>query len=92
MNVILRNSTRRMIDASPAAGEAESFVAWMRAECYTDYVIDCHIRRLLSVMPRPRPPPRRRFCATPISRPSLAANAIRSKNMWSTPARKRGLV
>jgi len=31
MNVILRDSTRRMIDSSPAAGEAEGFIRWMRA-------------------------------------------------------------
>ena len=55
MNVILRDSTRRMIDSSPAAGEVEGFISWMRAERYTDYIIDCHIRRLLFVMPRLSP-------------------------------------
>jgi len=44
-----------MIDSSPAAGEAEGFIRWMRAERYTDYIIDCHIRRLLFVMPRLSP-------------------------------------
>src|SRR5271166_3384607 len=52
MNVILRNSTRRMIDQSQAPVEAESFISWLRAEGYTDYVIDCHIRRLLFVLPQ----------------------------------------
>ena len=36
MNVTLRNSPRGMSDASPLAGEAEGFIAWIRAECYTD--------------------------------------------------------
>ena len=52
MNVILRNSTRRMIDQSRASIEAEGLIAWLRAEGYTDYVIDCHIRRLLFVLPK----------------------------------------
>jgi integrase/recombinase XerD len=52
MNVILRNSTRRIIDQSPAMVEAEGFIAWLHAERYTDYVIDCHIRRLLFVLPK----------------------------------------
>jgi integrase/recombinase XerD len=52
MHVILRNSTRRMIDQSQAPVEAESFISWLRAEGYTDYVIDCHIRRLLFVLPQ----------------------------------------
>jgi integrase len=52
MNVILRNSTRRMIDESRASVEAEAFIAWLRTEGYTDYVIDCHIRRLLFVLPK----------------------------------------
>jgi hypothetical protein len=41
MNVILRNSTRRMIDQSHASVEAEAFIAWPRKDGYTDYVIDC---------------------------------------------------
>jgi hypothetical protein len=41
MNVILRNSTRRMIDQSRASVEAEGFIAWLRTDGYTDYVIDC---------------------------------------------------
>jgi integrase/recombinase XerD len=52
MNVDLRLSTRRMIEKSPAASEARSFTEWLRTERYTDYTIDCHIRRLLFVMPR----------------------------------------
>jgi integrase/recombinase XerD len=52
MNIDLRPSTRRMIEQSPAAPEAWSFVEWLRAERYTDYTIDCHIRRLLFVIPR----------------------------------------
>jgi integrase/recombinase XerD len=52
MNVELRPSTRGMIDASPAATEVWAFIEWLCAEHYTDYVIDCHIRRLLFVMPR----------------------------------------
>src|ERR1700733_5675472 len=52
MNVILRNSTRRMIDQSHASVEAEGFIAWLRTDGYTDYVIDCHIRRLLFVIPK----------------------------------------
>jgi integrase/recombinase XerD len=51
MNIDLRPSTRRMIEKSPAANEAWSFIEWLRTECYTDYTIDCHIRRLLFVMP-----------------------------------------
>lgn len=50
MNVDLRPSTRRMIEESPAAAEARAFIEWLQAEHYTDYVIDCHIRRLLFVM------------------------------------------
>jgi len=41
-----------MIEESPAANEACAFVEWLRTERYTDYTIDCHIRRLLLVMPR----------------------------------------
>lgn len=52
MNIDLRSSTRRMIEKSPAATEAWSFIEWLRAERYTDYAIDCHIRRLLFVMPQ----------------------------------------
>jgi hypothetical protein len=52
MNVILRNSTRRMIDQSRVSGEAEGFIAWLRTDGYTDYVIDRHIRRLLFVLPK----------------------------------------
>lgn len=52
MSVDLRPSTRRMIEASPAATEAWAFIEWLHTERYTDYVIDCHIRRLLFVMPR----------------------------------------
>jgi integrase len=52
MNVILRNSTRRMIDQSHASDEAKGFIAWLRTDGYTDYVIDCHIRRLLFVLPK----------------------------------------
>jgi integrase/recombinase XerD len=52
MNVILRNSTRRMIDQSRASVEAEGFIAWLSTDGYTDYVIDCHIRRLLFVLPK----------------------------------------
>jgi len=52
MNVDLRPSTRRMIEGSPAANEARAFIEWLRTERYTDYTIDCHIRRLLLVMPR----------------------------------------
>lgn len=52
MNVDLRPSTSRMIEASPAAREAQAFIQWLHAEGYTDYTIDCHIRRLLFVMSR----------------------------------------
>jgi integrase/recombinase XerD len=55
MNIDLRPSTRRMIEKSPAATEAWSFIEWLRTERYTDYTIDCHIRRLLFVMPRLSP-------------------------------------
>lgn len=55
MNVDLRPSTRRMIEDSPAANEACAFIEWLRTERYTDYTIDCHIRRLLFVMPRLSP-------------------------------------
>lgn len=55
MNIDLRPSTRRMIEQSPAATEAWSFIEWLRTERYTDYTIDCHIRRLLFVMPRLSP-------------------------------------
>jgi site-specific recombinase XerD len=40
-----------MIVQSPVASEAQGFIEWLHAEGYTDYVIDCHIRRLLFVMP-----------------------------------------
>ena len=52
MNVDLLPSTRRMIEASPAGQEARAFIEWLRAERYTDFVIDRHVRRLLFVMPR----------------------------------------
>ena len=52
MNIDLRPSTRRMIEESPAENEAIAFIEWLRTERYTDYTIDCHIRRLLFVMPR----------------------------------------
>jgi len=52
MNVDLRPSTRRMIEESPAANEARAFIEWLLTERYTDYAIDCHIRRLLFVLPR----------------------------------------
>ena len=52
MTIDLRPSTRRMIEESPAANEACAFIEWLRTERYTDYTIDCHIRRLLFVMPR----------------------------------------
>lgn len=52
MNIDLRPSTRRLIEASPAENEAIAFIEWLRTERYTDYTIDCHIRRLLFVMPR----------------------------------------
>jgi integrase/recombinase XerD len=55
MNIDLRTSTRRMIEKSPAATEAWSFIEWLRIERYTDYTVDCHIRRLLFVMPRLAP-------------------------------------
>lgn len=66
MNVYLRPSTRRMIEQSPTATEALSFIEWLRTERYTDYTIDCHIRRLLFVMPRLTPgslPPVLRYSA-----------------------------
>jgi site-specific recombinase XerD len=41
-----------MIEESPAENEAIAFIEWLRTERYTDYTIDCHLRRLLFVMPR----------------------------------------
>jgi integrase/recombinase XerD len=55
MNIDLRPSTRRMIEQSPASTEAWSFIEWLHGERYTDYTIDCHIRRLMFVMPRLEP-------------------------------------
>lgn len=52
MNVYLRPSTRRMIEESSAAAEAWGFIQWLHTARYTDYTIDCHVRRLLFVMPR----------------------------------------
>lgn len=52
MNIDLRPSTRRLIEESPAMSEARAFIEWLRIERYNDYTIDCHIRRLLFVMPR----------------------------------------
>lgn len=52
MNIELRPSTRRMIDSSPAKHEAMAFINWLLDERYTDFTIDCHLRRLLFVMPR----------------------------------------
>jgi hypothetical protein len=42
-----------MIKESPAENVAIAFIDWLRTERYTDYTIDCHIRRLLfvSVLP-----------------------------------------
>jgi hypothetical protein len=44
-----------MVEQSTATTEAWGFIEWPRAERYTDYTIDCHIRRLLFVMPRLAP-------------------------------------
>jgi hypothetical protein len=55
MNIDLRPSRRRMIEQSPAATEAWSFIEWLRTERHTNYTIDCHIRRLMFVMPRLEP-------------------------------------
>jgi integrase/recombinase XerD len=55
MNIDLRPSTRRMIEQSPTSTEAWSFIEWLHGERYTDYTIDCHIRRLMFVMPRLEP-------------------------------------
>jgi hypothetical protein len=55
MNIDLRPSTRQMIEQSPAAAEAWGFIEWLRTERYTHYTIDCHIRRLLFVIPRLTP-------------------------------------
>lgn len=52
MNVDLRASTRRMITRSPASAEVCAFKDWLKAEHYTDYTIDCHLRRLIFVLPR----------------------------------------
>ena len=52
MSIDLRPSTRRMVKESPAENEAIAFIEWLCTERYTDYTIDCHIRRLLFVMPR----------------------------------------
>jgi integrase len=52
MSVDLRTSTRRMIEESAAAGEARAFIEWLQAERYSDYTIDCHVRRLMFVLPR----------------------------------------
>jgi len=41
-----------MVKESPADNEAIAFIEWLCTERYTDYTIDCHIRRLLFVMPR----------------------------------------
>jgi hypothetical protein len=83
MNVILRNSTRRMIDQSRASVEAEGFIAWLRTDGYTDYVIDCHIRRLLFVLPKLSS-----GTATLILSPSSAANVDRL--LGSPTSRARG--
>lgn len=52
MTIDLRPSTRRMIEESPATKEACAFIEWLHTARYTDHSIDCHIRRLLFVMPR----------------------------------------
>jgi hypothetical protein len=52
MNVDLRPSTCRMIEEPRATAEAWAFIQWLQAERYTDYTIDCHLRRLMVVMPR----------------------------------------
>lgn len=52
MNIDLRPSTRRMIEESPAENEAITFINWLHNAHYTDFTIDCHIRRLMFVMPR----------------------------------------
>ncbi len=77
MNVILRDITRRMLDQPQAPVESESFISWLRAEGYADYVIDCRIRRLLFVLPSFHPALPRRHRATLILLPCLAANAAR---------------
>jgi hypothetical protein len=55
MKVDLRPATRRMIEESQVPDETWAFIQWLHTEHYTDYTIDCHVRRLLFVMPRLAP-------------------------------------
>jgi hypothetical protein len=51
MDIALRASTLTMIEASPLKNQAKGFMAWLKAERYADYVIDCHLRRFIEVAP-----------------------------------------
>jgi len=55
MNVDLRPSTRRMIEESRRRTRPAHSSSGFAPRRYTDYTIDCHIRRLLFVMPRLSP-------------------------------------
>jgi len=52
MTLDLCASTRDWIARSPSRQEIEDFAGWLKAERYTDFVRDRHLRRLLLLLPR----------------------------------------
>jgi integrase/recombinase XerD len=52
MTLDLCASTRDWIARSPSRQEIEDFAGWLKAERYTDFVCDRHLRRLLLLLPR----------------------------------------
>jgi integrase/recombinase XerD len=52
MTLDLCASTRDWIARSPSRPEIEDFAGWLKAERYTDFVCDRHLRRLLLLLPR----------------------------------------
>lgn len=55
MTLDLCASTRDWIVRSPSRQEIQDFANWLKAELYTDYVCDRHLRRLLLLLPRLSP-------------------------------------
>jgi integrase/recombinase XerD len=55
MTMDLCASTRDWIARSPSRQEIQDFADWLKAEHYTDFVCDRHLRRLLLLLPRLSP-------------------------------------
>jgi integrase/recombinase XerD len=55
MTLDLCTSTRDWIARSPSRQEIQDFADWLKAQHYTDFVCDRHLRRLLLLLPRLSP-------------------------------------